>query len=540
MKICINNYEHITFENINQLQEKDKENIIKLYNIFPLVKDIDLLNSLNKLNKIQKKNILIVKIISQNDIYNEKLILRADNSFNKNNNIKTLFIFKHLGPQMNTGPQIYDIDSYVKEYKIFNINEINSKEFNKYIKNTDIFYLSSDNISEIIFLNIINCGLKNININGDIIIDNIYPYSFIYIQLFYILFNNFTKLTYYKYRFTYNKTGVFIFKKLLNSKILDLDNIIKKNEKNKQNEIKPKSEELNIIINNEIPDNFINYLNKIYNLIEKKSKKLNVRILYILKKLNSPNTQIINEIITENLHFALNKCLKNNLEITDYYKLLELKSLKSLKTLKSLPTYIKILNSIFDDTLFDKNKIKNIKLIIDNNISLLKSNTIKKLINKIKNNFININNIIDINPSFGLFTLYFSQHFTDVICINNNNILLENLKLFNFKNISIINFNIYNLYIEKYLSNNNYCIFLDITSNFTSNFTSISTSISNSNSNSINENYLDFILNKSINNICLKVNYNFNIHDYSLNNNKNIIENIIDNNKFIFINTKQK
>jgi len=115
----------------------------------------------------------------------------------------------------------------------------------------------------------------------------------------------------------------------------------------------------------------------------------------------------------------------------------------------------------------------------------LKSNTIKKLINKIKTNFININNIIDINPSFGLFTLYFSQHFTDVICINNNNILLENLKLFNFKNISIINFNIYNLYIEKYLSNNNYCIFLDITSNFTSNFTSISTSI--------NENYLDFI-----------------------------------------------
>jgi len=607
IKICINKYEHLTFENLNNyakniLSRNNKlinnkqlffeNNIITLlkYNMFPLLKNFKenslLKNSNNNgiyynlinnkyINKLKNKNILIIKLVGPYEITRDILLLKFSREvyLKKKNNVKTIFLFHNYNYEISA----YNISTYnlKYDYKIFNINEINSIEFNNYIKDTDILYLTSINYfrprdclkDQTIFLNnlnILNCVLKNLNLNGDIILEDIFPKIQPHIELFYILHTSFKKLEFYKMRFTYKKDGFFIFKKLI--KNISLDKIV-----NEYLNIDPFfGSKLNIklentdcdsrikttvyntksmissILNTEVPKKFIDYMTNLYNISIKQSKKLDSRTTYVLDKLNlnkinsyslipknviyNLNTEIITkieidedkiyEILLENLDFCLKKCLKQNLEISDYYKL------------QSVPKNDKIIIQMFDKKLFNIKELNSLNLTLNNTLSIMNSKSLIKFMKTITTEFKNIKNIIDINPNFGLFTFYFSKFFEDVICINNNEIALTyNINLFDFKNISLIQIDIYNLYIKNYLNNKNYCIFIDVPTNeFESinNITDYTLYINNTN-------IIEYCEKISLSNICLKVpmQYNFlKIKPYF----ENIKEIIIDKQyKFIFI-----
>ena len=177
IKICINKYEHLTFENLNNyakniLSRNNKlinnkqlffeNNIITLlkYNMFPLLKNFKenslLKNSNNNgiyynlinnkyINKLKNKNILIIKLVGPYEITRDILLLKFSREvyLKKKNNVKTIFLFHNYNYEISA----YNISTYnlKYDYKIFNINEINSIEFNNYIKDTDILYLTSIN-----------------------------------------------------------------------------------------------------------------------------------------------------------------------------------------------------------------------------------------------------------------------------------------------------------------------------------------------------------------------------------------------------------
>jgi hypothetical protein len=539
IRILINNYEHITFNNltnyalnfktknnllINDISLQFKNNIVKLldYDMFPVLKFFNTNDMLKiganysiflnictneYMSQINNKKILFIKLIGPYEITQSKLLLKftRESFFAKNNDVKTLFVFHNYNYEINA----YDIrDNENYKYKIFTMNEINTKDFNDYIKGSDICYLTPFNLYRdgdcfqdiSLFnnnLNIINCITKNMNLNGDLILEDIFPKTMPHIQLFYLLFNNFSQLDFFKMKFTYNKLGFFVFKTLLNN--LNMDNITNEylkvdpyfglklnmdiNVEKCRTRIKPNVYYTNYIISsiikNKVPVKFMGYLTKINEYAIKKSNKHDKRISYVLKKLNIDinhinslikydknydlvlsefprfdyDENIIYEILNENEKFVLEKCKKYNFEISDIYKLTE------------NPTITKIIDKINDKNVFidEQNKFQYINFTLNNNLSVISGLNILKLIIEMKIYFKNIENIIDINPNFGLYSLYFSKYFTDVIVINNgNNSLKQNIELFNFKNISLLQLTIYNLYIKNYINNKNYCIFIDI------------------------------------------------------------------------------
>lgn len=212
-----------------------------------------------------------------------------------------------------------------------------------------------------------------------------------------------------------------------------------KNEENKNEENKNISHKLIIINNfycetintnkkvikqlfdNDLDDNFVVYLNKIYKQQDEYFKML-------LKKVNFINNKKIFRHINNQIDFAINWCEKHGVEINEIYK-------------KNVVIKPNIIRKYFKtERGVDINKVK---MTSDSLYSVTVPNIADDMSKIIKNNLPNINTIIDATANIGGNTLSFSSFFNKVIAVEINKdtfeILKNNVTTYNRKNVELIN-----------------------------------------------------------------------------------------------------
>lgn len=515
-KLLINKYDLITFEILNIIYRKTlnfdilkiNNNIINIagINIFPIAKGFDankfLLSTVFQgglkyftialnpyFNTLIDKTICIIKIIGPHEI-NEKEELELyvhEELFLKNKN-KVKIIFTYISwNSTKTYKKIINDNGF--EYIV--VHTPNDKKISKFIKDCDVVIIdkvsilnhydcADDNSVLIHTLFLVNQFIINCKDNSDLVFLYTVPHIFPYYQLFYYLYRNFNKLSYYKSILSEFRDGIFVFKTFENKKDNLLDNIINKYTQkddsysynlfisiekpwcNQQGfkPAKPTDIMISSLYGNIFSNNFNEFINEIIKN-KKKIDKININKIEYLKNYiyykDSFNYKKIKSIILYNIDESIKLLESYNIETNDVYKK------------NTIINPVKLLKSYFNNV--DDYKLSKIQFSRDSIYSISSYDSAQQTSLLIKNNFPNIKIIIDACSNIGGNTYNFSLNFSKVICnelsATTYNNLKNNIKVLNLKNVESYNCDIIELLNKRELLNkikNNkqsYLLYLD-------------------------------------------------------------------------------
>ncbi len=284
-------------------------------------------------------------------------------------------------------------------------------------------------------------AIKLLNKGGDFYVNlNYYCYEPNIILLQYIL-SFFQNIEYIENTLTLNKIGhnMIKFSNYSGNKLLELKSLNKEykiipstliiiNNFYCNKNINDNSQIINKLFDNNLDDNFVIYLNKIY-------KQQNEYFKMLIRRVNFIDNKKIFRHINNQIDSAINWCEKHNVEVNDIYK--ESKVIVQPYIIKK---YFKSERGV---------DMRKIKMTSDSLYSVSMPN-IADEISKIINSAIpNIKIIIDATANIGGNTLSFSSYFNHVIAIEINkktfDILKNNIKTYGRKNIEVINDDFLNL-----------------------------------------------------------------------------------------------
>ena len=523
LKILTNEYQPLTFiyysklireyienYNVNENKYKSKYNELKLINnslyigdyiILPISKGYGKNGVLSPLyyyyydirnNLPNNTNICIIQPIGPWEIKNNTLNLffELDDilSIYNNCNVFSIFILIDYGENIkyNNIKINSNSTSNKKEYIIININDINEFDnIDNFLKNKNITdfivadisyneYCYNELMSLPLFIVLYNKLLNNLEKNGNIYMYNrkmnIYIPKIKFLNLLYLMFS---EIIYYDNIFIVEHLGFYKFSNYNNknylldivSQCMDNDkylgqnlNFGKNNVDNNlmfcHNKQKTKNPKTYNIIKSIMKYNNNEFLNFIYLVYESKNKS----IKNVLSKIETiENNKYINigTILSNNISKSIEFCNKNNIEINDIYK--------DFKVLN----YKKIIYKFFPKTRY----INKIQLSIDSCYSITLPEDTIKIIKYIKKDFPLVEYIIDGTSNVGSTSIIMSMYFKFLYAFEINEItynkLKNNVKLYNLKNIYVINYDIVQfmndiekLNVIKY-NINNFCLFLD-------------------------------------------------------------------------------
>lgn len=316
-----------------------------------------------------------------------------------------------------------------------------------------------------IYLYIVNYVLSNMLVNGNLFMNfNEIKLSKPFVQLLYIISNNFTKTQIIMKKINQHKYGTFKFNKLKTynnqfdnllkeysviDKYLGQNTLIKIDEPKYCDNLKENIRKPNIdiiiksIYSKKMDINFVNFLLNSYEYQKHIFTRITEKIDYIIK--NKPD---INSIIANNINKCISFCKKYDIEINELYK--------DFKILN----YDKIVKLYFENTLN-----KNIKLSLDSIYSITKPETTEKMCELIKTHFSKVKYIIDGNANVGSTTIIFSKHFDKVYSVEYDkttyDILKHNVKEYDLRNVETYNDDIIDFIKNKKFNITDHCLFLD-------------------------------------------------------------------------------
>jgi hypothetical protein len=518
-KLLVNKYEPITFENINynslifgnkNMELLDKHiytftnNVITIGGItlFPVIKGFDMNKMTTMVNpgglkyynmafnpyfkSLKNKKITLIKQIGPWEIINDNLNLYFhEELFLNSNENKTKTIFIYFNWDNKTYKKIVN-----EQYDYILINDINDKKINEYMKDSDLIII--DNISirnkydclyNIVSFNhilrLVNHVINSINIGCDLAIIHNRPDILPYYQLYYYLFNSFSKLTYHKTQLSYKFNDFFVFESYkhkidgLSDIISEYDTYDKYNSYNLYIDIQKKwchskIEKKDIVTNVMIQkifdetfsEEFEKFMKKINKINKHEERKYIRKILFIKDQImikdNIINFKKIKTILLHNIDKSIAYLKKNNIEINDIYKN------------NKISNSYKLVKSFFPN--IPDNLVNKIHLSRDSIYSVSSYDVAEKTSLLIKQYF-KVNKIIDGTANIGGNTMNFADHFDNVVSnelsTDTFNNLKNNINVLGKKNVKLYNesivdfFNNTNILKDIKYDINQWCLYLD-------------------------------------------------------------------------------
>lgn len=561
-KLLINKYDFITFETLNSFyKRKDtldintvsiNNNIVNIagINIAPISKGFNsnklLFNTIYPgglkyftvvlnpyFNSLQDKTICIIKMIGPWEINNDnelELYFHEELFLKTKNKVKTIFTYLDWGDKRKYNKVI---NSEKFDYII--VNDLEDEKIGDFMKDCDTVVIdkvslltkydcADDNSVLTHTMYLVNHYLKSAKNNSDLVFLYTTPHILPHYQLYYYLYRNFSKMTYYKSILSDFRDGIFVFKRLDKTNDGLLENIIKKYKKTdksyghdiyittdkswcSQQEYIPENKTDSLISSlyqKEFSNKFNTFMEKIRKH-KKKRIKINIKKIEYLKNYiyfkNDFNLKKIKTFVFYNIDECVQLLKNYNIEINDMYKK------------NTIFNSIKLLKSFFPN--IHDNILSKIQFSRDSIYSISSYDIAEKTSYLIKKYFQNIKNIIDGTANIGGNSFNFSKHFNKVISNelspNTFNNLKNNINVLKLNNVECYNQDIIKFFNDKEILNKinynetDWCLYLDPP------WTGVYYKLEKLIDLYLGDtNVCDFIKNANVNYICMKVPKNFN------------------------------
>ncbi len=422
---------------------------------YKLDKNISIYSKLTELQKILVDDYQLITMNQFNDnnhfiVENNKITpVPKYNETDYNGEYFTYFEIKNKLPHEKTTATINNdiLNLFLINENSCNSQIINTKSKNKY----DSVLLKTNAINNNNCIDtLVNLpdimqnyyeAIKLLNKGGDFYVNlNYYCYEPNIILLQYIL-SFFQNIEYIENKMTLNKIGHNMIKfsnysgiklselKLLNKEYKVIPSTLKIiNNFYCNKHINGNSQIINKLFNNNLDDNFVIYLNKIY-------KQQNEYLKMLIRRVNFIDNKKIFRHINNQIDSAITWCEKNKIEPNDIYK--ESKVIVQPYIIKK---YFKSEKGV---------DLRKIKMTSDSLYSVSMPNIADEISKIINSAMPNIKIIIDATANIGGNTLSFSSYFDHVISIEINkktsDVLKNNIKTYGRKNIEVINDDFLNL-----------------------------------------------------------------------------------------------
>lgn len=559
-KLLINKYDFITFETLNDIyKNKTNNDIITInnnivnitgINILPIAKGFNSNLFLSKssisgglkyftialnpyFNSLNNKTICIIKTIKPQQINkdgNLELYFQEEIFLKTKNKVKTIFTCIHYNDEMKYKNTVNGDD-----FNYIIINNLEDDKIGNFIKDCDIviidkvsilnkFDCGDDNSVLVHTLFLVNQFINNAKNDSDLVFLYTEPHIFPHYQLYYYLYKNFQKLTYYSSLLSYFKDGVFIFKNFDNLKDNILNNIIKeynKNDKTQGQQLYIRTDKTWCSQQTYLPNNkteiliaslydkslsntFSDFMQKIRRQ-KRKTTKLNIKKIEYLQKYIYTKNNLNYKKIKTFIYYNIDECVELlnsfNIEINDIYKK------------NTIFNSVKLLKTFFPN--INDNILSKIQFSRDSIYSISSYDIAEQTSILIKNYFKNVKNIIDGTANIGGNSFNFSKHFNKVISNELSETTFNNLKnniyALKLNNVICFNNDIIKLLNDKEILNKinynqtDWCLYLDPP--WTGVYYKLEKTIDLYLGNT---NVCDFLKNANVNYICMKVPKNFN------------------------------
>jgi RNA cap guanine-N2 methyltransferase len=542
-KILIQNYELLTFSSIRHFIELNKtttkkhlkieyDNLfIDNYILSPLSLEYKTKSSVlsityyfyHTITSILPKNkkMTIFKAVSDSNLniwFDMEDFLMKHKDY-QSDHIKTVFIY--IGDHYDEYIKEHKINS-LYDYIIYDYKHDTIETIEKFIGmndaiyigtvrlyhlfHTDMCFFDSLNLPYLLFL--LSISLKHLNVNGDLFMYHLFPPIHLsFIGMIYYVFTLFHDLSIHSNPFHLNHLGLMHFKHYKHkSKLMSITNKYKKIDPlfGYDNHIKPMIQPIDychLIINKNnqsqmiysivdmIHPNFINYYYTHCLSITDRIKKM-------IDKSKTIKMKNIHSILSYNIESCIEFCHKHNIKIEKYYQ--------SFKPLN----YKNIIQSFF----IHKKGLDYHKLMIqvDSIYSITYPEDSIDLCKYIQHEFPNVTMIIDGTSNVGTNTIVMSYYFDHIIACEINKktftMLKNNISVYDINNIKLYHDSIISLMKQLNYDPLSTCLYLDPP------WTGIYYKLEDSIDLMLDDmNIIDFIHSISIQYICLKVPFNYNI-----------------------------